>query len=271
MPGLRNEDYVAFLDESGEPGLQVVAGVLIPARWLRPAERRWRDFVRHHLGSRSGRTEIKSVDLLHGHGVAIYAQREMLARGLPPISATRAGQSFYRDALEHIASVAEVRILAVGLKTRYPRDAYRLWFWLAYAALAQRPRAPRPRLPMTVIDGEDASFRGAHELVAHRFHKCFWNIQPYVGYGRAWFLGGSVSQQSELLPFVQAADLVAGAARHAIKKSKPLGSWFDTHIRAHAISMGRDVDISGYAVDALRRLDPKDRCQSGYRSALTPP
>lgn len=37
---LRNEDYIAFLDESEQDKLQVVAGVLIPARWLRPAERR---------------------------------------------------------------------------------------------------------------------------------------------------------------------------------------------------------------------------------------
>jgi hypothetical protein len=62
--GLRNEDYVAFLDESGESNLQVVSGVLIPARWLRPAERRWRDFVRDHLGSRTGRTEIKGRELM---------------------------------------------------------------------------------------------------------------------------------------------------------------------------------------------------------------
>ncbi len=65
-PGLRNEDYVAYLDESGSDTLQVVAGVLIPARWLRPAEYRWREFIRDAMGSSSGRTEVKSRELLRG-------------------------------------------------------------------------------------------------------------------------------------------------------------------------------------------------------------
>src|SRR5215204_3155108 len=68
----RNEDYVGFLDESGEANLEVVAGVLIPVRWLRGAERRWRDFIRHQLGSGSGKTEIHAQDLLNGQGSAAY-------------------------------------------------------------------------------------------------------------------------------------------------------------------------------------------------------
>jgi hypothetical protein len=142
VPGLRNEDYVAFLDESGEDSLQVVAGVLIPARWLRPAERRWRDFIRDHLGSRSGRTETKSRELLKGSGVSIHAQNRILASGGAPLSAQAAGRLFYRDALEHIARTTEVRFLTVGLDTKHPVDTYRLWFWMMYAALVQRPRAP---------------------------------------------------------------------------------------------------------------------------------
>ncbi len=47
--GLRDEDYVAFLDESGTGKLQVVSGVLIPVRWLRPAEHRWRAFIQTEL------------------------------------------------------------------------------------------------------------------------------------------------------------------------------------------------------------------------------
>lgn len=81
MPGLRNEDYVAFLDESGETGLQIVAGVMIPARWLRSAERRWHDFIRDRLGSSSGRTEVKSRELVKGQGVSIHAQNRILASG----------------------------------------------------------------------------------------------------------------------------------------------------------------------------------------------
>lgn len=268
--GLRNEDYVAFLDESGEPGLQVVAGVLVPARWLRSAERRWRDFIRDHLGSRSGRREVKSAELLAGQGVAFHAQRLMLANGWPPLSAKAAGRQFFRDALEHIASIAEVRVLTVGLDTKYPLEAYRLWFWLAYAALVERPRAPRPRLPLAVIDGTDAAFRGAQDLVAYRFYRAFPRCQPYVAVGRLWFVGGAVHQDSSLLPLVQAADLVAAAARHAIRGRKPEGSWFETHMRKHARSMGREIDVSAHALSRLRKLDPKDNCGSGHFGALVP-
>jgi hypothetical protein len=92
--GLRNEDYVAFLDESGEEGLQVVAGVFIPARWLRSAERRWHDFIRDHLGSSSGRSEVKGRELVKGQGVALHAQKRLLYRGWPPLTAKAAGQQF---------------------------------------------------------------------------------------------------------------------------------------------------------------------------------
>ena len=126
--GLRNEDYVAFLDESGEDDLQVVAGVFIPARWLRSAERRWRDFVRDHLGSPSGRREVKGRDLVRGRGEAIHAQARLLRGGAPPLTAEAARRRFYCDALQHIASIAEVRVLVVGLKTRRPVHVYRLWF-----------------------------------------------------------------------------------------------------------------------------------------------
>lgn len=270
-PGLRNEDYVAFLDESGEPGLQVVAGVLIPARWLRPAERRWRDFIRDHLGSRSGRTEVKARELIGGNGVSLHAQNRILASGGSAMSARAAGRLFYRDALEHIARIAEVRVLTVGLPTDRPRDAYRLWFWMAYAALTERPRPPRPRLPLVVIDGQDASFRATQDLVAYRFYRSFYGRQPYVTRGVQWFVGGSVSQESQLHPFVQMADLVAGAARHAIVRRKPQGDWYGPHLRDHAESIGREVDISRYALACLRTLAPRDRCKSGWRRARLVP
>lgn len=269
MP-LRNEDYIAFLDESGEDGLQVVAGVLIPARWLRGAERRWQDFVRNRLGSRSGRREVKGRELLKGQGAAIHAQRTMLAGGWPPLSASAAGQQFYREALEHIAGIAEVRVIAVGLPTNRPLQVYRLWYWLAYAALVERPRAPRPRLPLTVIDGEDVSFRGAHDLVAHRFYRAFPRCQPYVARGSKWFVGGSAHQDSKLHPLIQMADLVAGAARHAIAERAPYGEWYRTHLVRHAKGMGRTIDGSSHALSQLKRRSRTDACGSGWRNALLP-
>jgi hypothetical protein len=267
---LRNEDYVAFLDESGEANLQVVAGVLVPARWLRSAERRWRDFIRDHLGSRSGRREVKGRELIRGQGVALHAQRAFLAQGWPPLTAQAAGRQFYRDALEHIASIAEVRLLTVGLATNHPVDVYRLWHWMAYALLVERPRAPRPRLPLTIIDGEDASFRNAHDLVAYRFYRAFPRCQPYVARGRLWFVGGSAHQDSQLHPLVQMADLVAGVGRHAITNRTPYADWYQKHLRDHASTMRRTIDVTSHALAQLKRRSRRDACGSGWPNALLP-
>ena len=230
---------MAFLDESGESGLQVVAGVLIPARWLRGSERRWRDFVRHQLGSQSGKTEIHAHELLNGKGAAsFYASQTSLSRTGQARSARAAGRALYRDVLEHVAGIAEVRVLSVGVDSKYPRDAYRLWFWLMYAALITKPKTSRPRLPLVVIDGQDDSFREAHDLVAHRFYSSFWGRQPYITRGSSWFIGGSLQHRSEFLPFIQMADVVANAARHAMAGRPPYATWFDTHLRAHAMTLG---------------------------------
>lgn len=268
---LRNEDYVAFLDESGNggagAGLEIVSGILIPARWLRPAERRWRDFVADGFGNRTGRTEIKSRDLLKGRGVAFHAQQRMLASGASSLSAESAGRLFYADALEHISHLAEARVLTVGLETKRPIDTYRLWFWLLYAALTERPRAPRPRLPLVVIDGEDQAFRQAHDLVAYRFYKTFYGVQPYVRFGREWFLGGAVLQDSQMHPMVQMADLTAGAGRVAISDQDDL---YSKHLRDAGLKVGRAVDIGHAALKRLQILSPNDACGSGWASALLP-
>lgn len=268
-PGLRDEDYVAYLDESGEDGLQVVAGVLIPARWLRGAERRWKDFVRGELGGRSGALEVKGRDLLSGKGVSLKAQQMLLSKG-KPMSARAAGRAFYRDALEHIAIINQVRVLAVGLPTKHPLDVYRLWYWMAYALLVEKSRAPRPRLPLVVIDGEDASFRAAQDLVAHRFYHAFPKCQPYVVRGSQWFIGGSVHQDSALHPFVQMADLVAGAARHSIVKRKPQGDWYGKHLTGRAERAGRRIDASSRALAQIKKLSKSDDCGSGWHDALLP-
>lgn len=267
--GLRDEDYVAYLDESGEDGLQVVAGLLIPARWLRGAERRWRDFVRGELGSRSGKLEVKGRDLMAGKGVSLKAQQVLLASGRS-LSARAAGRAFYRDALEHIAIINQVRVLAVGLPTKHPLDVYRLWFWMANALLVEKPRAPRPKLPLVVIDGEDASFRNAQDLVAHRFYHAFPKCQPYVVRGSQWFVGGSVHQDSALHPFIQMADLVAGAARHSIVERKPQGGWYGKHLIGRAKRANRRIDVSSSALAQLKRLSKSDDCDSGWGDALLP-
>lgn len=265
---LRNEDYVAFLDESAQDKLQVVAGVLIPARWLRPAERRWKDFVRDHVGSRSGRTELKSRNLLKGKGgAALHAQARILESGGDSLSIQSAAWQLYRDALQHIARTSELRVLTVALEAKRALPAYRLWHAMAYAALVQRPHAPRPRLPLTVIDGEDAAFRAAHDLMAYRFYRQFAGHQPYIAAGTEWFVGGSVHQDSALHPFVQSADLVAGAARVALLGSQPQGSWYSTYLQDSSHQLGRDVDVSAYALKCLKALDPDDLCASDWARA----
>lgn len=274
---LRNEAYIAFLDESGEwdqRDLQVVSGVLVPARWLRGSERRWRDFVRHQLGSRSGKTEIHAAELLKGTGnAAFYASKTSVSRTGQARSARAAGRLLYRETLEHIAGIAEVRILSVGLETKHPREAYLLWFWMMYAALIERPRAPRPRLPLVVIDGQDDSLREAQDLVAHRFYGSFWGRQPYIRRGKSWFVGSAVQHRSEYLPFIQMADVVANAARQAIAGRAPFRSWYDTHLRQHAAALNpaRDIDISAHALAELKRRSPTDKCGSGYAAALLVP
>lgn len=272
MGGLRNEDYVAFLDESGENGLEVVAGVLVPARWLRPAEHRWRTFVRSELGSRSGQVEVKGRDLINGNGIALHAQSSMLRKGWPPLSAGAAGRTFYKLALGHIATIAEVRVLAVGLPTKHPLDVYRLWFWMAYAALIERSQAPRPRLALAVIDGEDARFRQAQDLVAYRFYRSFGSTRGYMKRGRSWLIGGAVHQDSSLSPFIQMADLVAGAARHSIAGRPRYRNWYREQLidLPASLKTSRDPEISSRALGALRGLSPNDACASNWPAALLP-
>ncbi len=182
-----------------------------------------------------------------------------------------AGRQFYRRALEHIAGITEVRLLTVGLKTKYPEEAYRLWFWLAYSALITRSQAPRPFLPITVIDGEDQAFREAHGLIAYRFFKSFKDRQPYLHGGRGWFVGGSTFHESVSLPFVQMADLVAGAGRHALARRKPYRDWYDKHLRQLALSRGREIDVSAHALAELKRRSPTDKCGSDWGKALIIP
>jgi len=213
-----------------------------------------------------------AVERAAGSGISLRAQRRILAEGHGPLSARAAGCQLYRDALEHVAGIAELRLIAVGLPTDRPIEVYRLWFWMTYAALVQRRTAPRPRLPLSVIDGEDRAIRAAHDLVAHRFHRQFAGHRTYLGRGADWVVGGSVHQDSALHPFVQMADLVAGAARHAMAARQPYAGWYATHLEGRASSLGRAVDASRHAHRCLSALTPDDACGSGWPEArLTPP
>jgi len=138
---------------------------------------------------------------------------------------------------------------------------------MAYAALVEKRNAPRPRLPLVVIDGEDASFRSAQELVAHRFYRHFPRCQPYVSAGSKWFVGAAVLQDSKLHPFVQMADLVAGAGRLAIVSNEPPGTWYEAHLRSHGKARGREIDVSTHALGLLKRRSRTDACGSGWPNA----
>jgi hypothetical protein len=271
VPGLRDEDYIAFLDESGQSGVWVVSGLLIPARLLRGAERRWRDFISDHLGSRSGRREVKSKELTKGRGVALQAQKVLGAKGWPAMSAKGAGHQFYREALEHIAGLTELRILTVGMRTKASIDAYHLWFWMSNVLLVEKSNAPRPRLALSVIDGRDTSIRTAHDIVAYRFYKAFPRCQPYVSGGKRWFVGGSTLQDSSIHPFIQMADLVAGAGRMAILQNGPEQAWYRENVIDCASKRHRAVDVSSRAVSQLRRRSRNDACGSRWPDALLIP
>jgi hypothetical protein len=137
--------------------------------------------------------------------------------------------------------------------------------------LVERPRAPRPRLPLTVIVGRNTALREAHQLVAWRFYNAFPRCQPYVGGGSRWFVGGSVLQDSVLSPFIQMADLVAVAGRLAIAQKKPEQAWYKDHLLLPARRWGRSIDVSKHARSELRRRSREDACGSGWKDAVLVP
>jgi hypothetical protein len=209
--------------------------------------------------------------LAKGHGPAKNAQKRLLASGSPPISALAAGWQFYREALRHIATLTEVRVLTVGYPSVKIVDAYHLWFWMCNALLVERPRQPRPRLSLAVLDGRDTRLRETQDLVAWRFYRAFPACQPYVKVGTRWFVGGSVLHDSALSPFIQMADLIAGAARLAVIGSEAGRDWYQQDLREYASNRGRPIDVSRHARSQLRERSRHDACGSGWKDAILVP
>ena len=65
------------------------------------------------------------------------------------------------------------------------------------------------------------------------------------------------------------ADLVAGAARHAMVKRNPYGTWYDTHLVKHArTTRKQDIEVSGHALSQLKGRSRNDACGSGWKDAV---
>ena len=257
---LRNEDYVAFVDESGDDKLTVISGVMLPARWVRATEARWEAFLRSH--GIYGRGELKAWKLTTGRGVAQDMAHRLQRPSGDSMSthAKRCGQEAYIDALRLIGTFTELRVATVGVPTGRPIDAYRVWNWMLCAGLTTRPRSPRPRVPVIVIDGQDQGIRRALRGVVGDFYWRCNRRQPYVSAGKAWFIGGATLHDSATLPFIQMADLVAHAAYQAIKR-KPerafMHHWYGEHLLGTARARGREIDVSESMLQELSAINPK--------------
>jgi len=77
-----------------------------------------------------------------------------------------------------------------------------------------------------------------------------------------------VLQSSRLHPFIQMADLVAGAARHAMAGRKPYGAWYEKHLVDHANHQRKKaIEVSGHAFSQLKKRSRTDACGSGWKGA----
>ena len=127
------------------------------------------------------------------------------------------------------------------------------------AGLTTRPRLPRPRVAMIVIDGEDQGIRRVLRGVVGDFYWRCHRRQPYITGGRSWFIGGATLHDSATLPFIQMADLVAHAGYQAISR-KPerafMHDWYAQHLLGPARAKGREIDVSETLLDELLAIDP---------------
>src|SRR5205823_48865 len=180
------------MDESGDENLQVVSGIFIPARWMRPGAT-YLDDVRATEGLKQPE-ELKAAELATGRGFA-WDRAQTLHRpvGLSKRDhAKQTGCDIYKRVLGHVARLNGLRVLTVGLQTAVPSEAYRLWYWAACAGLTSFPRhRRRPRVSMIVIDGRDQGLLRVQRGVVKDFYLSCRGRQPYLRPGRAWFMGGA--------------------------------------------------------------------------------
>jgi hypothetical protein len=253
MPFL-TEDYIAFVDESGDANFQVVTGLFVPARWVRSAYTLLDD-IRATEGFRQT-DELKAAELATGRGFAwTRAQGLVCPLGMSwKAHALQTGCDIYKRVLGHVARINGLRVLTIGLQTRFPSEAYRLWFWATCAGLTAFPEGDRPRVSMIVIDGQDQGLLRVHRGVVKDFYRSCNRRQTYVSGGRSWFMGGSVLHESHSLPFVQIADLVAHAGFQALANNPDrayMHQWYEDSLRAVARARHRQIDISATCLTEL--------------------
>lgn len=87
----------------------------------------------------------------------------------------------------------------------------------------------------------------------------------------ARILRSAERRDSVLSPFVQMADLVAGAARLSVLDSPFAKGWYREELVEHAARMGRAIDVSRHARSQLRERSRQDACGSGWKDSLLVP
>jgi hypothetical protein len=269
--GFLPEDYVVFLDESGNDTLQVVAGVFIPVRWTRPASVYLDDF-RATEGVRQPE-ELKAAELATGRGVArrIAAVRPRGSGIKPRAHELQIGHDIYTRALATAGYLNRMQVVCIGVPTRVPAEAYRLWFWAVCAGLTASRGPTRPRVSLVVIDGEDQGFLRVQRGVVKDFYLANRRRQSYVGPGTEWFIGGAVLHESHSLPFVQMADLVAHAAFQNLlgnPKRAFMHTWYEDHLRTPARLRHRRIDVSAFCLAELANCNPPAAVNAHAAEAL---
>lgn len=252
-----HEDYVVFMDESGDDNLQVVTGLFVPARWMRPAYQLLDD-IRATEGFKVPE-EMKASVLATGRGFA-WQRAESIQRPAwisKRNHALQTGCDIYTRVLGHTAGINGLRVMSVGLQTARPQEVYRLWFWAACAGLTSFA-IRRPRVSMIVIDGQDQGLLRSHRGIVKDFYRRNRGRQWYLRPGRPWFMGGAVLHESHALPFIQVADLVAHAAFQKILQSPQrayMHDWYDQSFCQVAANRHRDIEASRFALNELAGCD----------------
>ncbi|MGH3431058.1 MAG: DUF3800 domain-containing protein [Mycobacteriales bacterium] len=248
-----HEDYIVFMDESGDDDLQVVTGLFVPVRWMRSAYQLLDD-IRATEGFKVPE-EMKASVLATGRGFA-WQRAQTTAR--PAFvskrdHALKTGCDIYTRVLGKVAGLNGLRVVSLGLQTPFPQEVYRLWFWALCAGLTSYT-IKRPRVSMIVIDGQDQGLLRSHRGIVKDFYGRNKGRQWYLKPGRAWFIGGAVLHDSRALPFIQMADLVAHAAFQTIlqnPKRAYMHGWYDQSFCRIAANRNRQIEASRFVLHEL--------------------